>query len=848
MSLSSETASRSDSSRYDLQIKFQVTSSSNFCCSKKKEPSVDDIMSTYNFYFDAIKEDELSSKPSYGKGPISLIPVCLALARDPDGSSSIGYNQIFPTDISIQDSLQVLAPQADQEVVSPTVYPFDSSLLSYLTVRVCENSTNICDTDALSVADGSVIVINERNVSSTLPWDTADYLELKVTSSGSKTEMYAGYWDIENYPMLGGKDLRFDFYVGDLFVGSTLFPVAEEEDNVQSPVEFAITSNPVIRAHVLRGRGFSANTIATHLMCEFYATPEVVIGLLLEEGFSAVEVARAVKFNYATTADDYALYGVVTGTNSIIVATGVKDECSFNVTDYRIAGKYLYDAGYDCEDNYVAMRDVYNVSPSDNEDLQYSLGYSEESITRAILPDLLIKYHGFISRYGPRIIYHPNELYKMSNIDWYLSQTDTSVNNRQMKMHYKKADSDDVFVHTTPLSRENLFDIEKEVKDIGATKVWMQYEGMKGVDTPDGNSPRFDGDFFISPGAPQSAKAYVKSVRIRQKGVVDLTFWLWYPYNGPGTTKVEAKVTGNALLIPPVTNIETGGNPGNTDPLGDHPTDWELVVVRVNEIDGNLISVTTSGEQKDWGPCNFVLHTLTPAPPFPLLGHGAFSRYDYSELNFVPGTNIPKVYTALNGHALFSGNEIGDNYHTETEIDETVVDEGPFKLRIEATLGSANFCFEKPILTPGVDFLESSASYELFAVDNVYVDTDGNVDDKSWAAFGGLWGSDTDYGDYSRTDLVDNIIDGGNVYGRILGTLTASCAAYVAIAYLIPFVGIVAGPVALAAWAAAFAIISFSFVVVDVFGTAFAIEGLTFLDDSISFLDLKSDDIDVDEI
>ena len=267
-------------------------------------PMDSNILDGFNLVIGATKSESSSevSKLESLLAPVSLEDISQCFVRSYDTDTAIGYNQTFPADMSIQDSLQVLAPQADQnQTKRDKSRPFDSSLLSYLTVRVCENSTIPCDTDALSVADGSVIVIEET---SSPPLSSGLLLRLKKTA-----RKYADYWDIENYPMLGGKDLRFDFYVGDLFVGSTLFPVAEEEDNVQSPVEFAINSNPVIRAHVLRGKDYSAYTIATHLMCEFYATPEVVIGLLFEEGFPAVEVAKVMNLVYDVSSEDYQSYG-----------------------------------------------------------------------------------------------------------------------------------------------------------------------------------------------------------------------------------------------------------------------------------------------------------------------------------------------------------------------------------------------------------------------------------------------------------------------------------------------------------------------------------------------------------
>ena len=333
----------------------------------------------------------------------------------------------------------------------------------------------------------------------------------------------------------------------------------------------------------------------------------------------------------------------------------------------------------------------------------------------------------------------------------------------------------------------------------------MQYEGMEGYATPNGNLPAFDDNFLLSPGNNTSAKAYVKAVRIKQSREVDLTFHLWYPYNGAGTTRVQATVDGS--LAVGETNFETGGIAGNVEPIGEHPTDWEQIVLRFDE-HGMLLSLTTSA-------------------------HGAFSLCNPTELGFVGSSStIPKVYTAFNGHALFP-NE-GDNWHTEVLVDEDVIQERPFTLYLDAAIETANFCKESSV------YLESSKAYEIYAVDKFYLNAEGQVDDSSWAAFSGKWGPDTDDGDYDRKELLGSIIEGGNIYGKIYELVLKGCAVYVAAAFAIPIAGVFLGPAAAIACAAAISILGPVFLI-DVFYDNYAIQWAAF------YFDLFGGDGEFDE-
>ncbi|GFH60183.1 hypothetical protein CTEN210_16659 [Chaetoceros tenuissimus] len=775
-------SSREDSVSFLMSAKFEVLG-----LSKYERPIVAmDITQSFDFFFEAFEKDIRNDL-------VSMLPICLSISRDPDGSSATTYEDIMPIVETLADNVVVFEPYSDQPTsykskkhrndLLSTARPFDETLLSYLTVLICVDQSIPCDMS--KIGDGTTVAIKEYVPDQLLSSKSAKgsspplpYLELYQ-------DTYYARWNIEDMPALMEKDIRVEFYVMDMFLDTLLLPYDTSKGwkwNMRSPISFHVGSHPAIRARLLRDSGDSAYTVASHLMCEFYASASASLLILYREEFSPSDVARALKILYEMTPLDYSKEGYIQALTAVSVAIGLKDKCAFNIQDMKRAAEILKSSGYSAADNYKALRDVYNASVNDAEQTLLDILYPEEEVDKAILPDLLILYDRLAKQYGPRVYLHSEEKFKMSSLDWYLEQD-------KMFMHYVtekpctcsnacgcdcNLDEYEVLMHNETVTKANIYRLEQDLLAEGATKIWIQHENMKGLQTPNGEKA-FDAGHPLAEGYLESAKAYIKAVRIKPRRQVDLTFWIWYPYNGPGTMQVKLDVKGT--LVFGEFKFETGKKKGNTDPLGDHPTDWEQIILRFDEATEDFISLTTSG-------------------------HGAFTKYNASEIINVEDTDIPKTYTALNGHAIFSGNDTGENMHeTLVQNDLKIVKETPFTLFLDMEMRTFNFCEDNENLR----YLETSSSYEIFAVDRLYVDLDGNIDESSWAAFSGAWGPDTDYGTYDRRELIENIIDGGNISGKLQEFLLLQCGIYSKLLLAIPIVGLYLSAAAAVACAAAIA-------------------------------------------
>ncbi|KAA5547818.1 Vps62-related protein [Adhaeribacter rhizoryzae] len=120
-----------------------------------------------------------------------------------------------------------------------------------------------------------------------------------------------------------------------------------------------------------------------------------------------------------------------------------------------------------------------------------------------------------------------------------------------------------------------------------------------------------DADYpLIIPGHPDDAPLYVHAKFIPEENSTDLVFWIFYPYNGPGTLSLSGK-----------TNVL-----GN---LGVHEGDWEHVLMRVDNDSKQVTKVYLS--QHDSGD-------LIPK----------------SVLETDPSTGRIVLYSSRNGHAFYS--------------------------------------------------------------------------------------------------------------------------------------------------------------------------------------------------
>ena len=183
--------------------------------------------------------------------------------------------------------------------------------------------------------------------------------------------------------------------------------------------------------------------------------------------------------------------------------------------------------------------------------------------------------------YSPLVYLHPDEKYLPSSVNWYF---------KNGALLYKKGE-------------------ESEPVRIEAN----------GSNLPQGGSN--DGSFWldlpvdendkerVKRGDLSSAQVYLHAKPMLGSTFTDLAMWIFYPFNGPATAKVE------------FLNIPLGK-------IGEHIGDWEHLTLRVSNFTGELWMVYFSEHSKGkW--------------------------VESSELEFGSG-NKPVAYASRNGHALYA--------------------------------------------------------------------------------------------------------------------------------------------------------------------------------------------------
>lgn len=192
-----------------------------------------------------------------------------------------------------------------------------------------------------------------------------------------------------------------------------------------------------------------------------------------------------------------------------------------------------------------------------------------------------------IEKVAPILYFHPDEKYLMTSVDWFV----------QRALLHNIAENTDkpVSLNTLPVGQENENKYQLKLK----------------------NPADRNGDF-------SQAKTYVHA-KLIDDTTLDLQFWFFYAYNGPGTARIKL------LFI----NTGSDAHSGNSSltPLGEHEGDWEHITVRVN--------TSTHEIQKIY----FSQHS----------GGQWCSGKDIELEN-----GQPIVYSSLNGHASYP--HIGSNY------------------------------------------------------------------------------------------------------------------------------------------------------------------------------------------
>ncbi|KAL5708554.1 hypothetical protein ACHQM5_019339 [Ranunculus cassubicifolius] len=191
----------------------------------------------------------------------------------------------------------------------------------------------------------------------------------------------------------------------------------------------------------------------------------------------------------------------------------------------------------------------------------------------------LTQIESLVQTYSPRIYLHPDEIYLPSSVNWFFENG---------ALLYKKGDEP----NPVPIQPEG-----SNLPQGGSN------DGEYWLDLPQGDSRD-----EVKKGDLQSSVAYLHVKPMLGGTFTDIAIWIFYPFNGPATAKVQ-------LIDLPLGII------------GEHVGDWEHVTLRISNFTGQLRRVYFSQ-------------------------HSRGTWLDASEVEFENGNNVV-AYASLNGHAFY---------------------------------------------------------------------------------------------------------------------------------------------------------------------------------------------------
>lgn len=282
------------------------------------------------------------------------------------------------------------------------------------------------------------------------------------------------------------------------------------------------------------------------------------------------------------------------------------------------------------------------------------------------IPTTLDELQHLIRQYAPILYLNPNEQYQLANVEYFLDNAnliEIGGSNNPVKTH--------------PLTASDLPAGEDNGK---------KYQLVLKDDSPQTRA-----------GDPANAKIYVH-VKQPDSTHLDLQFWFFYAYNGPGTIYLKCGYTVPKFGIPPYENKEDAGS-ALAEPLGEHEGDWEHITIRLaldsGEIDKVYFSQHSGGvwktrsELKDWEDGRLV------------------------------------VYSSLNGHASYPQ---GDAPNFSEEHDWSLLKNGLTFALVNATGKGARF--------------DVAEKFEVMAVDSSLSGI--GFTSPAWVNFYGRWGKSQD--------------------------------------------------------------------------------------------------------
>lgn len=181
----------------------------------------------------------------------------------------------------------------------------------------------------------------------------------------------------------------------------------------------------------------------------------------------------------------------------------------------------------------------------------------------------------------------------------------------------------------------------------------------------------------------------------------DLQFWLFYPYNGSGTVKVQFGGF-KPLLLKRFGQVDKSFG---LSPFGEHYGDWEGIILRIKNDDKSLIGVR-------------------------IFAHGdeQIFKGDEIEKNVSFEAGHPVFFSSRNGHATY--NREGENPTSADKI------WGNNNLGV-GKLGEFKYYLRN--ITNKGESIDLSRKYSLIAVDN-----DPSVVQPAWLEFRSAWGQIND--------------------------------------------------------------------------------------------------------
>lgn len=186
-----------------------------------------------------------------------------------------------------------------------------------------------------------------------------------------------------------------------------------------------------------------------------------------------------------------------------------------------------------------------------------------------------------IQEYSPRIFLHPMETYLPSSVAWFFANG--------AKLCRKNSSEPFAIKYSGSNLPVGGLDDETFWLDLPTDKTAK--EKLKKGDLP-------------------SSEAYIHVKSMFGGTYTDITFWIFYPFNGPATVRIGPF------------NIHLSG-------IGQHVGDWEHVTLRISNFNGMLQKVFFSE-------------------------HSGGTWVDASFLEFSNGSNRVLAYASLNGHAFYS--------------------------------------------------------------------------------------------------------------------------------------------------------------------------------------------------